>query len=110
MYILFEVHYPDRPIARSAVAAAWKEAGLTGAPAVAGPEATPLEVQAAVRGVLTGAGANISRRNGDVEVPEAALALLEKLESFHHTLYPEMKTDRSRHGFQYESLEWLGEF
>lgn len=110
MYILYEVHYPDRPVSKSEAETHWKAAALPGSLRCAGPEAKPDEIRAAVRAVLEAAGASRMEKNGDMEVPNSALETLKKLEALHFGLYPEMRTDRSRNSFHYESLEWLGEF
>lgn len=111
MYILHRVEYPDRSIPVSQVQNAWTSAGLPQpVPAMESTSAGPEEIQRIVTATLTTVGATVSKGNGSSEVPRSAGDVLRRLEDFYHRLYPETRDSGHRGHFQFEEVEWLGEF
>lgn len=112
MFVLYEAEYPPRTFAREALAAAWEGAGLDPAMVPSSKKQFgPPDVRALVRETVAAAGGTANAGTSTtIEVPDAQLPLLEKLEAFYLSLYPEMKEASYLKSFHFERLEWLGEY
>lgn len=111
MFVLYEPEYPARPVPAETVRNSWTQAGLEAArlPTPSGAYSAA-DVRRLVRDAVVAAGAAAKGTDRVLEVPDEAVALLEKLERFYLALYPEMKDAPYQKSFHYERLEWLGEY
>jgi len=111
MYILHKVEYPPVTLGAAQVQNAWTAAGLPQpVPTFSGPNVGPADVEGLVTKALLAGGAMVSKSDGAMEVPRSSADLLRRLEDFYQRLYPETKASRRLGHFQYEEVEWLGEF
>lgn len=112
MYVWYEPDYPERAFSAAQVRAAWVKAGLDEGQLSLDPlQVQGPEVRRLVRGQLEQAGgAGSATGSASLEIPDEQLPLLESLERFYLTLYPEMKDAPYLKSFHYEELEWLGEY
>lgn len=111
MYILHRVEYPDVPLSVAQVQNAWTGAGLPQpVPTFGASNVRPEDVRELVERTLRGAGATVSKTDGAIEVPRSSGDLLKRLEDLYQRLYPETRNSGRRGHFQYEEVEWLGEF
>jgi hypothetical protein len=111
MYILYRVEYPGATFPPAHVQNAWTAAGLPQpVPTFEGETVGPTDVADLLNRTLLAVGAMVSRTDGAMEVPRSSAETLRRLEDLYQRLYPETKNSRHRGHFQYEEVEWLGEF